>query len=77
MVAVSNATPLIYLAKAHRLELLEKTYHQVYVCPEVWREAIQPIFTARPIPEDIPIILKALSLMSEEEPHVPAEESSV
>ena len=61
MVAVSNATPLIYLAKANCLELLERTYRQVYASPDVWREIIQPIFSTRPIPEDVPMILKARS----------------
>jgi len=59
MVAVSNATPLIYLAKITHLELLRKTYQIVYVCTDVWREAIYPLLFARPIPEDIPVILQA------------------
>ena len=53
-VAVSNATPLIYLAKIAHLELLRKTYQIVYVCTNVWREAIYPLLFTRPIPEDIP-----------------------
>jgi len=59
MTAVSNATPLIYLAKATHLELLRKTYKDIYICTDVWKEAIYPIFYARPVPKDIPIILQA------------------
>ena len=59
MTVVSNATPLIYLAKAAKLDVLRKTYKEIYVCSDVWKEAIRPILYARPIPEDVPIILQA------------------
>jgi predicted nucleic acid-binding protein len=59
MAVVSNATPLIYLAKVTHLDLLRKTYNDVYICTDVWEEAIYPIFYARPVPKDIPIILQA------------------
>jgi len=57
--AVSNATPLIYLAKASYLDILRKTYGQIYVCSEVWMEVIRPILHAKPIPKDVPIMLYA------------------
>ncbi|MEM3871130.1 MAG: hypothetical protein QXE05_01000 [Nitrososphaeria archaeon] len=56
---VSNATPLIYLAKANHLSLLRKTYGEVYVCTDVWREVTYPISLAGPVPKDVPIILQA------------------
>jgi len=59
MAVVSNATPLIYLAKAAQRDLLRKTYKEIYICTEVWKEAIHPILYARPVPKDIPIILQA------------------
>lgn len=59
MTAVSNATPLIYLAKATHLDILRKTYKKIYVCTDVWKEVIRPILYARPIPKDVPIILQA------------------
>lgn len=61
MTAVSNATPLIYLAKAAQLDLLRKTYKDIHICTDVWKEAIYPVFYARPVPKDIPIILQARS----------------
>lgn len=59
MTAVSNATPLIYLAKTTRLDILRKNYEEIYVCTDVWREVIRPILYARPVPKDVPIILQA------------------
>ena len=59
MTAVSNATPLIYLAKAKHLNILRKTYGKIYVCTDVWKEVIRPILYAKPIPKDVPIILQA------------------
>jgi hypothetical protein len=49
--AVSNATPLIYLAKTLCLDILRKTYGQIYVCSDVWMEVIRPILYAKAIPE--------------------------
>ena len=57
--AVSNATPLIYLAKASYLNILRKTYGQIYVCSDVWMEAVHPILYAKPIPKDVPVMLQA------------------
>ena len=59
MAVVCNSSPLIYLAKATHLQLLRKTYAEVYVSEDVWREAVYPILYARSIPEDVPIILDA------------------
>jgi len=38
--AVSNATPLIYLAKANRLSLLQTTVKQVFIPEAVYREVV-------------------------------------
>lgn len=59
MRAVSNSTPIIYLAQVNKLDLLKRIYGEVYVCSAFWRDFIYPILHAKPIPEDIPIILKA------------------
>jgi predicted nucleic acid-binding protein len=55
---VSNATPLIYLAKASHLSILRKTYGDVYVCTDVWREVTYHV-SSELIPKDVPIILQA------------------
>jgi len=39
-VIVSNATPLIYLAKVGRLELIRKLYPKVYISSEVKKEVV-------------------------------------
>jgi len=57
--AVSNATPLIYLAKASNLNILRKNYGKIYMCTEVWKEVTYPVSSGEPIPKDIPIILQA------------------
>lgn len=57
--AVSNATPLIYLAKASHLNILRKTYRQIYVSSDVWMEVVRPILHAKPVPRDVPVMLQA------------------
>lgn len=57
--AVSNATPLIYLAKAFHLNILRKTYGQIYVCSDVWMEVVRPILYAKPMPKDVLVMLQA------------------
>jgi len=57
--AVSNATPLIYLAKTSNLNILRKNYGKIYICTDVWREVTYPVSSGGPIPKDIPIILQA------------------
>jgi len=57
--AVSNATPLIYLAKTSYLNILRKTYGKIYVCTDVWREVTYPVSSGGPVPKDVPIILQA------------------
>jgi len=37
---VSNTTPIIYLVKIKRLNLLEHIYRRVYVCSAVWQDII-------------------------------------
>ncbi len=39
--------------------LLREAYREVYVCSDVWRDIMFPELHARPIPEDIPVIMKA------------------
>jgi predicted nucleic acid-binding protein len=39
--AVSNASPLIHLAKINRLELIREFHEQVLVPPAVWREVVE------------------------------------
>jgi len=56
---VSNTTPLIYLAKIDRLSILKDTYKEVYVTSAVWADIVQPLLKARPIPEDLPMIMTA------------------
>jgi len=38
--AVSNTTPIIYLVKIKRLNMLEHIYRKVYVCAAVWHDII-------------------------------------
>ena len=38
--AVSNTTPVIYLVKVKRLNLLEHLYRKIYVCSAVWQDII-------------------------------------
>ncbi|MGF3572215.1 MAG: hypothetical protein ACQXXG_02160 [Candidatus Bathyarchaeia archaeon] len=38
--AVSNTTPIIYLVKVKRLNLLERVYRKIYVCSAVWQDII-------------------------------------
>ena len=38
--AVSNTTPIIYLVKVKRLNLLEHLYRKIYVCSAVWQDII-------------------------------------
>ncbi|MCP8320773.1 MAG: hypothetical protein H3Z52_07515 [archaeon] len=59
MKVVSNTTPLIYLAKIDRLSILKDTYKEVYVTSAVWADIVQPLLKARPIPEDLPMIMTA------------------
>ncbi len=37
---VSNASPLIYLAKINKLELLKKLFGKIFIPPEVYQEAV-------------------------------------
>ncbi|MCX7045041.1 MAG: DUF3368 domain-containing protein [Candidatus Sumerlaeota bacterium] len=38
---VSNSSPLIYLAKIGRINLLEKQFGQITIPPAVWREVVE------------------------------------
>ncbi|UZE91967.1 MAG: DUF3368 domain-containing protein [Methanosarcinales archaeon] len=40
MKAISNSTPLIYLAKINHLDLLEKVYDQIYIPTSVYEETV-------------------------------------
>jgi predicted nucleic acid-binding protein len=49
---VADTSPLFYLAKLDRLDLLRVLYHQVHIPPEVWRETLagaqtEPSLTAQ------------------------------
>lgn len=58
-VIVSNATPLIYLAKVGRLELIRKLYPKVYISSEVKKEVVDIGKKLKKI--DAPIIEKEIS----------------
>jgi len=40
MLAVSNTTPLIYLAKAKLLKILQNSFDEIYIPEEVYQEAV-------------------------------------
>jgi predicted nucleic acid-binding protein len=40
MPAISDSSPLILLARVHRLNLLEDIFGQIFVPPAVWREVL-------------------------------------
>jgi len=37
---VSNTSPIIYLVKIGKLDLLERVYKRVYVCSAVWQDIV-------------------------------------
>ena len=60
LTAVSNATPLIYLAKLTKLSFLKELYGEVIVPTGVWVEIVKPITEAwEQMPEDLPHIIQA------------------
>ena len=60
MTAVSNATPLIYLAKLTKLLFLRELYREIIVPTGVWIEIVRPIIEAwEEMPEDLPHIIRA------------------
>ncbi len=58
-VIVSNATPLIYLAKVGRLELIRKLYPKVYISSEVKKEVVDIGKKLKKI--DAPVIEKEIN----------------
>ncbi|KPV62417.1 MAG: hypothetical protein AOA65_1868 [Candidatus Bathyarchaeota archaeon BA1] len=38
--AVSNTTPIIYLVKVKRLDILRDVYERIYICSPVWQDII-------------------------------------
>ena len=38
--AVSNTTPIIYLVKVERLDILKNVYERIHICSPVWQDII-------------------------------------
>jgi len=48
--AVSNTTPIIYLAKIRKLDILKNVYESVFICSPVWEDIVhlyKRVFSAK------------------------------
>ncbi|OQY43127.1 MAG: hypothetical protein B6242_15380 [Anaerolineaceae bacterium 4572_78] len=46
MIVIADTGPLLALAKINALDLLEKLYHKIIICPVVYDEAITQGFAS-------------------------------